>query len=165
VLLVEPAFALRAVLSAAAGPQADVEVVETFEAARSRLDASNPYDLLVANLRLGAFNGIHLAYLAGVSGAASHVIVHCGPSDAAVAADVQRSGAIFELTNRLAVALPAYLSGGLPLSDRRDPSHTEQRPPERGGRRAWDRSTDAGSDGVAEKGGTPPPQKPVRRSD
>ena len=154
----EPVLAWRAVLSAAAGSQADVEIVETFDAARARLDGRETYDVLVANLRLGAYNGIHLAYLARMSGAASHVIVHCGANDVAAAADVQRSGAIYELTERLAVALPSYLGGGLPPSDRRDPAQTDQRP-ERTRRRAWDRYTGVEPEAPTDRSVAPPPQK------
>lgn len=165
VLLVEPALAWRGVLSAAVGSRADVEIVETFEAARARLDGRETYDVLVANLRLGAYNGIHLAYLARMSGAASHVIVHCGANDAAAAADVQRSGAIYELTERLAVALPSYLGGGLPPSDRRDPAQTNQGRPEHARRRAWDRYTGVGPEAATDRSVAPLPQKPGTPAD
>jgi hypothetical protein len=133
-------------LSAAAAHDADVDVVGTFAEARTSLDDVR-FDLLVANLRLGEYNGIHLAYLVRLAGAQTHVLVHADACDAASAGDIRRAGALLDRTERLVVALPAYVSATLPPVDRRDPLRFDRRRFTRGGRRARDRRPlDASSD-------------------
>jgi len=125
-------------LFAAATPLADVDIVETFASARARVNDER-FNLVVANLRLGAFNGIHLAYVVHLTGSPTHVLVHTDSRDIASAGDIQRAGALYERTERLVVALPAYIVGALPPRDRRDPLRSDRRRNARGGRRAWDR--------------------------
>ena len=62
-LLVEPRDASREVLRAALAPLAAVEAHAEFADARRRL-AAGPVDFVVTNVRLGAYNGLHLVYLA-----------------------------------------------------------------------------------------------------
>jgi hypothetical protein len=143
---VEPVRRRQLALFAAATPHADVDIVETFAAARARLEDFK-FDLVVTNLRLGVYNGIHLAYIVRLAGAPTHVLVHTGSQDVGAARDIQRAGALFERTERLVVTLPAYLVSTLPPLDRRDPSRSDRRRDARGGRRAWDRrsfNVDAG---------------------
>jgi len=137
-LLVEPERRWQLTLSSAASDRADVEIVESFIDARTRLNEA-PFDLVVTDLRLGPYNGIHLVYTLRLADAPTHVIVHTGARDAVAARDIQRAGALFERTERLAVTLPAYLGAALPLEDRRDPERFDRRHLARGGRRAWDR--------------------------
>lgn len=125
-------------LSAAAAHHAHVDVAENFLDARASLDAG-PYDLLVTNLRLGEYNGIQLAYMVRLASASTHVLVYSDARDTASARDVQRAGALYERTDRLAVTLPAYVGVSLPPQDRRDPLRFDRRRLGRGGRRAWDR--------------------------
>src|SRR5205085_46974 len=80
-----------------------------------------------------------LAYLARTLTEAARLVVHGSEHDAWAAPDIQRSGALYDRTERLMVALPAYLGARLPLTDRRDPSRPDRRRLARGGRRAWDR--------------------------
>jgi len=138
-LLVEPSRLLQREVAAATASRAAVDIVGSFADARTYLEAV-PYDLVVTNLRLGAYNGIHIAYVIGLSESSTRVIVHAGDSDAASARDIQRAGALYERTERLVVALPAYLGAALPTRDRRDPIRFDRRRLPRGGRRAWDRA-------------------------
>ena len=138
-LLVEPERRLRLALAAAAAHLADVENADSFTAARARL-AGACFDLVVANLRLGPYNGVHLAYEMRLAGAPAHVLVHTGPRDVSAARDIHRAGALYERTERLVVTLPSYLRpAALPKFDRRDPARYDRRRFERGGRRAWDK--------------------------
>jgi hypothetical protein len=139
-LLVEPLPLLQRKLAAATGSRAAIDIVSSFADARSYVDAA-PYDLVVANLRLGPYNGIHLAYVVvGLSESSTRVIVHAGNGDAASARDIQRAGALYEHTERLVVTLPGYLGADLPPRDRRDPIRFDRRRLPRGGRRVWDRA-------------------------
>jgi hypothetical protein len=136
-LIVEPVRHWRVTFTAAARRHAHVEALETFTAARGRLETT-PFDLVVASLRLGPYNGIHLAHIARLIDVPPHVVVHSDEQDAVAAADVQRACALYERTERLVFALPSYLRGTLPPMDRRDPTRSDRRQMARGGRRAWD---------------------------
>jgi hypothetical protein len=109
----------------------------TFEAARGRL-YDDPPDALVTNVRLKSFNGIHLAWLAHRSKLRVRIIVYADPHDPALAREAQRAGAFYERQVLLPTALPGYLIGNLPPSDRRNPSVLCRRAIFRGGRRAVD---------------------------
>jgi len=115
-----------------------VDIAGNFGDARAYLDAVH-YDLVVTNLRLGEFNGIHLAYMVNLAGVPTHVLVYADSRDVASARDIQRAGALYEDTERLPVVLPAYIGATLPPVDRRDPLQFDRRRVFRGGRRAWDR--------------------------
>lgn len=120
VLLVEPEAATRAILLDGIGTIARVTACDDFWSARvCVLDGS--FDFLVTNSRLGAYNGLHLVYLAGTHGVSARSIVYSERHDAGVAYDVQRAGAFYETHERLVVTLAAYLRGPLPRRDRRDP--------------------------------------------
>ena len=68
----------------------DHEAVVTadFQTAKSELD-EHPPDFLVTELRLGAFNGLHLAVRAQASGLAGEPIV-IGPADSGFEADARQ---------------------------------------------------------------------------
>ena len=126
-----------------------MDVAESFDDARVFLDETQ-FDLVVANLRLGAYNGIHLAYTVRLAELSTHVIVHSDARDVTAARDIQRAGALYERTERLVVSLQAYLGGTLPSVDRRNPLQFDRRRFARGGRRAWDlRSFGADNDAGA----------------
>ena len=97
-----------------------------------------PLALVVANLRLGAFNGLHLVYLATTLGACVRSIVYTDPHDVAAAREVQRAGAFYETRERLPAVLEGYLGALLPSADRRDSCLSDRRGIFRGGRRCWD---------------------------
>jgi DNA-binding response OmpR family regulator len=68
----------------------DVVRVGDFGAAKSELD-EHPPDLLITELKLGAFNGLHLAIRARMSGTGTRTIV-LGEPDAVLQAEAQREG-------------------------------------------------------------------------
>jgi hypothetical protein len=139
VLLVEPLSLTRELLQVGIRTIARVAAYDDFWSARAAvLDGS--FDFLVTNARLGAYNGVHLVYLAGAHGIAAHSIVYSDRHDAGVACDVQVAGAFYETHDRLAVALTAYLRGPLPRRDRRNPSGADRLPDAvcANGRRCWD---------------------------
>jgi hypothetical protein len=115
-----------------------VEVAENFEEARACLDDAR-FDLIVSSLRLGAYNGIQLAYAVRLAELSTRVVVHTNALDGAAARDIQSAGALYEHTERLILALPGYLGASLPAMDRRNPLQFDRRRLVRGGRRAWDR--------------------------
>jgi ActR/RegA family two-component response regulator len=108
-LLVEPDATVRHVLAQA------VEVVRVepcvdFPAARAKLFATS-FDLLVSNLRLGAYNGLHLVHLVrSEPGLPTRCLVY-GDRAEWLAREAQRLGAFYEFSVRLPHALPAYLAG------------------------------------------------------
>jgi DNA-binding response OmpR family regulator len=65
--------------------------VSDFAGAKAQLDL-HPPDLLITELKLGAFNGLHLAIRARVSGAGTRTIV-VGEPDRILEAEAQREGA------------------------------------------------------------------------
>jgi DNA-binding NtrC family response regulator len=139
VLLVEPEAVARTVLRDGIRTIAEVAAYDDFWSARAGvLDGS--FDFLVTNARLGAYNGVHLVYIAGAHGVSAHSIVYTGRHDAGVACDVQDAGAFYETHDRLVVTLTAYLRGPLPRRDRRRPDGAHGLPGavSVSGRRCWD---------------------------
>jgi DNA-binding NtrC family response regulator len=137
VLLVEPNPRVADIILQAIRPMAQVYHHLDFESARRRLGAMR-VDFVISNLRLGAFNGLHLTYAASATTPA-RCIVYTEAREPALAQDVRRAGAFYEVTDRLPVTLAAYLGSNLPPADRRDPATPDRRTPFRGGRRIWDR--------------------------
>ena len=95
---------------------------------------------MVTNMRLGAYNGLHLAYLCGVHGSAARVIVYTDRRDVGFAREVHRAGAFYEIAASLPATIAACVAGTLPERDRRDSAVPDRRGRARGGRRGWDRS-------------------------
>ena len=137
VLLVEPNPRVADIIEASIRPLAQIYHDLEFESARRRLGTQR-FDFVVSNLRLGAFNGLHLTYAVNAV-TPTRCIVYTESREPALAQDVRRAGAFYEVVDRLPVTLPAYLAGNLPPADRRDPSVPDRRTPFRGGRRIWDR--------------------------
>ena len=69
------------------------ESIATFEDARRRLTATSP-DVLVTDVRLGEFNGLHLA-IVGRERRPALVAIVIGPTDAVLAKVAEHHGAIF----------------------------------------------------------------------
>jgi DNA-binding NtrC family response regulator len=136
ILLVEADDAARGILEAAAASLAQVESHCRFETARASL-CSAPFDFIVTNVRLGAYNGLHLVYLTS-PGHGPRAIVYSDKRDVGLAREVQQAGAFYEVGTCLPVTLAAYAKGTLPERDRRDPENPDRRGPFRGGRRCWD---------------------------
>jgi len=137
VLLVEPDANTASTLGHAIRPLADVEVCGEFTPARARL-LGQQYELLVTNLRLKAYNGLHLVYLARAEDSQTRSIVYTDSRSVALAREVQESGAFYESRDRLTHAFAGYMSGKLPPADRRSPAVLDRRRVFRGGRRCSD---------------------------
>ena len=115
---------------------ADVEACSDFQTARLRL-LVHPPDLLVTNLRLQAYNGLHLVHLA--AGMPTRCIAFGDEDDLVLAREVQAAGAFYERSKRLLHALTSYVRATLPPQDRRRPTVLDRRQILRGGRRSTDR--------------------------
>jgi DNA-binding NtrC family response regulator len=137
ILLVEPNAAVASDLRPALMLVASVEICPDFAGARIRL-LTDDYDFLVTNLRLRAFNGVHLVYLAKSSGSTTRSIVYTERREAALAREAQAAGAFYELRDRLPYVICSYVKATLPSADRRDPAQRDRRQMFRGGRRSTD---------------------------
>ena len=136
VLLVEPAPEIRAALHQASEEVADVQARASYEHAFPLL--AKPFDFIVSNLRLGAYNGLQLVYRTLGTSTPPLCIVYTAERDNAFAREVQRAGAFYETADRLPVTLAGYLGGHAPVRDRRDSETPDRRSAFRGGRRCWD---------------------------
>ena len=117
---------------------AGVEAYTEFRAARTRL-LTEPPDLLITNLRLRAYNGLHLVHL--TTGTPTRCLVYSTHDDLMLAREVQATGAFFEPRFRLPLVLQSYVSATLPRRDRRDLAASDRRSSFRGGRRSSDVSS------------------------
>jgi hypothetical protein len=108
-----------------------------FAAARHELYICRP-DVLVANVRLGAFNGIHLVYLAKINNPETRALIY-GQDDRILAREVQSAGAFWVAMDMVRYALAAFLHASLPAEDRRTLLVADRRLIFRGGRRTTDR--------------------------
>jgi hypothetical protein len=98
---------------------AEVTIVSDFASARRVITTASP-DFLVANLRLGPYNGLHLVHIASCVGAPVHSIVYTEVAEPGLGAEIQNAGAFYETLDHLRHALPTYLTSELPPQDRRD---------------------------------------------
>jgi DNA-binding NtrC family response regulator len=137
VLLVEPDGELRRQFGDAVGTLAHLDMDASFPAARTRLFA-HPYDWLITNVRLEAYNGLHLVHLAGSARLPVRILVYSDRPDLSLAREAQRLGAFYESCDCVHRAIAAYLRETLPLRDRRDPAVRDRRALFRGGRRCTD---------------------------
>ena len=126
---------MSGVLQQGLAPVADVVASPSFPVARLILRERTP-DLLVTNLRLDAYNGLHLVYVALPR--TRCVVYSTAGVDRFLAIEAQRQAAFWESGARLAAALPAYVDVLLPTRDRRDVIACDRRSLPRGGRRAPD---------------------------
>jgi len=95
-------------------------------------------EIVAANIRLGAFNGIHLAYLAKIQNVATRVMVYAREYDPLLAADALAAGAFYERMEFVPASIVNFLRAALPDRDRRDPGRVCRRAVFRGGRRTTD---------------------------
>lgn len=138
VLIVGLDPALCSGLAEAIASRAHVQWCNSFRSALAYMDAV-AQELIVTDLRLAEYNGLHLVYRARVAGSPARAIVYDKDGDLGVATEVHRAGAFFEVANRLLITLPSYIAAPLPPSDRRLPTCFDRRAEPRGGRRLWDR--------------------------
>lgn len=120
VLLVEPDDDIASRLTASLIGAHDVRRCGRFAEAREELQRQPP-DLLVSNLRLREYNGLHLVHLLGVANAPTRAIVYTTTLDIILASDVRQAGAFYDTVDCLEVSLRTYLGTPLPPHDRRDP--------------------------------------------
>jgi len=135
ILIVDPDPQALFAAQVAVQSLANVEACSDFRVARARL-VSRPPDLLVTNLRLERFNGLHLVYVA--AGTATRCIVYTSHHDPVLAREVLAAGAFYERTDRVARVLASYVGATLPKGDRRSLSALDRRSLPRGGRRSSD---------------------------
>lgn len=138
VLIVGIDLALCRGLAEVIASRAQVHSCNSFKSALAFLDAV-AQDLIVTDLRLAEYNGLHLVYRASLAESPARAIVYDKDGDLGVATEVHRAGAFFEVATRLLIALPSYIAAPLPPSDRRVPIRFDRRAEPRGGRRLWDR--------------------------
>jgi DNA-binding response OmpR family regulator len=72
-----------------------VVALQSFEAARTMLEAGDPPDALVVDVRLGMFNGLQLAYLAKQRNPGIVVIAMSGYDDDTIRKEAAAAGAVF----------------------------------------------------------------------
>ena len=114
----------------------NTEVRTNFDEARIDIAAWAPAMVITA-VRLGAFNGIHLVYLAKLANPAVTCVVF-DEGEPTLGLEAQHAGAFYERRQFLPFSLPQYLSAMLPPNDRRDVFRPDRRATFRGGRRSTD---------------------------
>jgi DNA-binding NtrC family response regulator len=133
-LVVEPDGTRLLMLQQAIRDVVRVDACADFGSARTQL-FRDPPDMIVANLRLGAYNGLHLVHIAPPS---TRSIVYMDREDPLLLREAQRAGAFVESLARLPSSVVSYMETELPSHDRRDCAASDRRLSARGGRRAAD---------------------------
>jgi DNA-binding NtrC family response regulator len=136
VLIVEPDAQKLARLHRRIEDSTSVVACSSFREARSALHTYAPM-LLVTNLRLDGYNGLHLVLLTAQFGTRSVVYIR-NAVDRGIASEIRRFGAFYETEANLLRTLPTYVHGCLPTRDRRETPGSDRRAFPRGGRRAAD---------------------------
>jgi hypothetical protein len=137
VLLVDPDWVTLEALRVTLRAVAQVASCSDFQPARQILLADPP-DRLFTNMRLDAYNGLHLVYLAFALKLPIRSIVYDAADDLVLAREVQAVGAFYERRTRLPDSVVSLATSILPPRDRRDPATADRRRHLRGGRRAID---------------------------
>src|ERR1700682_2315029 len=119
VLLVEPDGAVRERLRSVAVRFGHVDGDAQFPVAREQL-LSNPYDWVVTNIRLAAYNDLYLVHFAAAARLPDRFVVYADQQDVLLAREAQRAGAFYETRDQVHRTLAAYLRGTLPTHDRRN---------------------------------------------
>jgi hypothetical protein len=140
-LVVEPDTILGQRVLARCEGIARATLCRDFLSARAQLLNLTP-DLLVTNLRLEEYNGLHLVLLASAE-TPTRSLVHTDRPDPYLVREAQAIGAFFERTERLLHAVVGYLHLNLPQRDRRNSDRYDRRNAFRGGRRAADTALSA----------------------
>lgn len=95
-------------LADAIGTAGIVETVADFQTARARLLATSP-DFLIANLRLGEYNGLHLVYTAASARVPVRSFVYTEKHEPGFAADVEAAGASYQTFRSLRTSIAGHL--------------------------------------------------------
>jgi DNA-binding NtrC family response regulator len=141
VLVVDTDIAVAAELRAAVEALGHQAIAVTdFQAARREMRGRD-IAAVVANLRLGPFNGIHLAYTAKHARPETRVLIYALHHDALLAREAQRACAFYERQALVPYALGRFLGADLPAADRRNATTHDRRAAFRGGRRSTDMSS------------------------
>jgi hypothetical protein len=136
VLIVEPDAHSQAVLQSAWSSVAHLRGCSDFRTARRQL-LQHPPDLLVTNVYLEEFNGLHLVHLAATAALKTRSIVYANELDLGLAREAQAAGAFYERADRLSYILFSYTRKTLPPRDRRDPALIDRRLCSYRGGRRW----------------------------
>ena len=110
ILVVEPNRDSRTSLHVRASRYGLVESFANFESARARIMAGG-FDYLVTNIRLEAFNGLHLVYLSRSLGVAAGALAYTEVPNDSLAADAQAAGAAYCAFEHVLHALADDLPG------------------------------------------------------
>lgn len=137
VLIVEPDVRIGRKLRSLAATVAATTLCPDFDGGRAELQRHPPH-VLVTNLRLEAYNGLHLVLLSQATGSGARCLVHTNRPDFLLVSEALAMGAFFERTERLPYSITAFITGQLPVADRRNPDQFDRRTGFRGGRRASD---------------------------
>ena len=137
ILLVDPEPDAVFELQSAVAERAISHVCCDFVTARHLLAELTP-QLLVANARLEAYNGLHLVYIAKGHQLPTRCVIYSRHEDWFLVHEVQSAGAFFESESRLKYKIAGYLTSRLPAVDRRNPFAHDRRGHPRGGRRPSD---------------------------
>jgi hypothetical protein len=137
VLIVEPNPTVGNQLRAVSVTAARTALCQDFNSGREALYSFRP-QVLITNLRLEDYNGLHLVLLSRMLEAPPRALVHTDRPDFLLANEALAMGAFFERTERLKYSLLAFLEAELPPIDRRNPAQPDRRRVFRGGRRAGD---------------------------
>ena len=108
-----------------------------FSKARAQLLKLRP-QLVATNLRLGAYNGLHLVHLVASLEVEARCIVFSDRPDPILVREAQQAGAFYETASAVPFALASYAGAVLPDRDQRSPDRVDRRAIRRGGRRAAD---------------------------
>jgi len=115
ILVVEPHVGRRMALQRVLAAVADVAACADFVTARQHVRQATP-DLIITNLRLDTYNGLHLVAHAGPP---TRAIVYMDPPDPGLLRVAQAAGAFVEAPHSLVAAAVSYVGAGLPPQDRR----------------------------------------------
>ena len=137
VLIVEPDIRVGRKLRSVVSTVAATTLCPDFEGGRAAMQR-HPFHVLVTNLRLEAYNGLHLVLLSQATGTGARCLVHTNRPDFLLVSEALAMGAFFERTERLPYSIVAFITGDLPANDRRNPDQFDRRTGFRGGRRASD---------------------------
>jgi len=151
VLLVEPETILRLQMRNAVETVAMIDAEPGVPTARQRLLGA-PYNWLVTNIRVQAYNGLHLAYLAKMSNRPIRILIYGDSDDLILAREAQQLGAFYESRKSIVSSLAGYLTCLLPSRDRRDAAVHDRRLAFRGGRRSADAALFSDSMGMGQGG-------------